>query len=202
MQSRNDGKRIMSIRDLIYKSRSYRRFDQEQRIALDTLRELADLGRMSACGANKQPLKYILSADLDKNASIFPHLYWAKNLPEWKGPAESEQPAAYIVIVGDKTISESFGQDFGIAAQSIMLGVAEKKLGGCMIANIGKPGLRAALRLDDRYELLLVLALGKPKETVVVDELDPAGNSNYWRDDQQVHHVPKRRLDDVILAEY
>jgi nitroreductase len=106
------------------------------------------------------------------------------------------------VIVGDKTISESFGQDHGIAAQSVLLGAAEKGLGGCMIANIDKPGLRAALRLDDRYELLLVLALGKPKETVSVDELDPTGNSSYWRDDQQVHHVPKRRLKDIILAEY
>jgi nitroreductase len=192
----------MSIRDLVYKNRSYRRFDQEQRIALDTLRELADLGRMSACGANKQPLKYVLCAGPATNALLFPHLYWAKNLPEWKGPDEGERPAAYIVIVGDRHVSESFGQDYGIAAQSILLGAAERGLGGCMIANIGKPGLRAALRLDDRYELLLVLALGKPKETVVVDELDSAGNSNYWRDDQQVHHVPKRRLNDVILAEY
>jgi nitroreductase len=157
---------------------------------------------MSACGANKQPLKYILSADPAKNATIFPHLYWAKNLPVWNGPAEGERPSAYIIIVGDKTVSESFGQDHGIAAQSIMLGAVERGLGGCMIANIDKPGLRAALKLDDQYELLLVLALGKPVETVVVDELEPNGNSNYWRDGQQVHHVPKRRLHDIILAEY
>ena len=191
----------MTIKDLVYKNRSYRRFQQDHRILPETLRELIDLGRMSACGANKQPLKYILSASPAQNALIFPHLYWAKNLPDWKGPAEGERPSAYVVIVGDKTISEAFGQDYGIAAQSIMLGAVERGLGGCMIANIDKPGLRAALKLDDRYELLLVLALGKPKETVVVNELDPTGNSNYWRDKQQVHHVPKRRLDDVIIEQ-
>ncbi|MCU0606719.1 MAG: nitroreductase family protein [Candidatus Edwardsbacteria bacterium] len=190
------------VKDLVYRNRSYRRFHQDQAISLDILKELADLGRMSACGANQQPLKYILSADPGKNASVFPHLCWAKNLPEWKGPVEGERPAAYIVIVGDRTISESFGQDHGIAAQSIMLGAAERGLGGCMIANIDKPGLRAALELDGRYELLLVLALGKPRETVVVDELDPGGNPDYWRDDKQVHHLPKRRLQDIILAEY
>jgi nitroreductase len=192
----------MTIKDLVYRNRSYRRFKQDITIPLKILRDLVDLGRMSACGANKQPLKYLLSADPAKNTAIFPHLYWAKNLPDWNGPAEGERPAAYIIIVGDKTISEAFGQDHGIAAQSIMLGAVERGLGGCMIANIDKPGLRMALKLDDRYELLLVLALGKPKETVVVDELDSAGNSNYWRDEKQVHHVPKRRLKDIIVAEY
>lgn len=193
---------MSTVKDLVYRNRSYRRFHQEHRIPLGALRELADLGRMSACGANKQPLRYILSADPVKNSAIFPFLYWAKNLPQWNGPVEGERPAAYIIIVGDRTISESFGQDHGIAAQSIMLGAAERGLGGCMIANIDKPGLRAALGLDERYEVLLVLALGRPTETVVVDELDPAGNPSYWRDEQQVHHVPKRRLKDIILAEH
>jgi nitroreductase len=133
---------------------------------------------------------------------IHPHLRWAKNLPEWPGPAEGERPAAYIIIVGDTQISQTFGQDYGIAAQSIMLGAVERGYGGCMIANIDKPGLRAAQQLDVRYELLLVLALGVPAETVVADDLEPAGDSAYWRDAQQVHHVPKRRLQDIILAEY
>jgi nitroreductase len=193
---------MSTIKGLVYRNRSYRRFHQGHCVSLETLRELADLGRMSASGANKQPLKYILSADSVKNDSMFPHLRWAKNLPQWNGPVEGERPSAYIVILGDKSVSESFGQDHGIAAQSIMLGAAERELGGCMIANIDKPGLRKALALDDRYEILLVLALGSPAETVVVDELVPDGKPDYWRDDKQVHHVPKRRLDEIILEQY
>lgn len=192
----------MSIKDLVYRNRSCRRFHQDRPVSLATLRALADLGRMSACGANRQPLKYVLCADPARNATVFPHLFWAKNLPDWPGPAEGERPAAYIVIVGDRSISTSFGQDHGIAAQSIMLGATELGLGGCMIANIDKQGLRAALALTERYEILLVLALGTPAETVAVDDLEPDGGPSYWRDTAQVHHVPKRRLPDVILAEY
>jgi nitroreductase len=193
---------VSTLRDLVYRNRSYRRFRQENAVSLETLRELADLGRMSACSANLQPLKYILSADPQKNADIFPHLRWAKKLANWSGPAEGERPAAYIVILGDKSVSESFGQDHGIAAQSILLGAAEAGLGGCMIANIDRTGLREALALDQRLEIMLVLALGVPDETVIVDELEPDGDSSYWRDAGGRHHVPKRMLRDVILREY
>lgn len=193
---------MSTVRDLVYKNRSYRRFRQGTRISLETLRSLVDLGRMSACSTNQQPLKYILSADPGKNAAIFPHLRWAKKLTNWNGPADGERPAAYIVILGDKTISETWGQDHGIAAQSMMLGAAEQGLGGCMIANIDRPGLRAALHVPERYEILLVLALGEPAERVAVDELGPGADPGYWRDQEGVHHVPKRRLSEVILSEY
>jgi hypothetical protein len=45
----------------------------------------------------------------------------------------------------------------------------------------------------------LALALGKPKEQVVVDVAGPEDDIRYWRDDHQVHHVPKRRLADIVL---
>lgn len=193
---------MSTIKDLVYRNRSYRRFQENHRISLESLRELVDLGRMSACSANLQPLKYILSSDPEVNAKLFPHLRWAKKIPNWEGPADGEKPSAYIVILGDKGISQSFGQDHGIAAQSMMLGAAEAGLGGCMIANIDRAGLREALKIDGRFEVLLVLALGHPAETVVVDELGLEADPGYWRDEKQVHHVPKRLLSDVILAEY
>ncbi len=193
---------MTTVKELVYRNRSFRRFRQESSISLESLKALVDLGRMSACSANRQPLKYVISTSPEANSSIFPHLRWAKKLPNWPGPAEGERPAAYIVIVGDREVSQSFGQDYGIAAQSIMLGAAEAGLGGCMIANIDRKGLRESLKLGIRYDILLVLALGVPAETVVVDELEPGDDPNYWRDAQQVHHVPKRRLDDIIIAHY
>ncbi len=188
------------IRDLIQKNRSYRRFYQDLVIETGTLRELVDLARLSASAANMQPLKYILSCDPQKNGLIFPHLAWAGYLKDWPGPAEGEKPSAYIIILEDTEISRSIGCDHGIAAQSILLGATEKGFGGCMIASIQREKLREVLKIPSRYEILLVLALGKPKETVVIETVGPDGNIKYWRDSEGKHRVPKRSLDDIIIG--
>ena len=103
------------MRDLVLKNRSYRRFYQEIPVSIETLRELVDLARLSASASNRQPLKYVLSCDLRKNSVIFPNLAWAGYLKGWPGPEEGERPSAYVVILGDKTITQSFGSAHGIA---------------------------------------------------------------------------------------
>ncbi len=188
------------IRDLIVKNRSYRRFYEEVPIELKTLRELVDLARLSASAGNLQPLKYILSSDPQKNALIFPHLAWAGYLKDWSGPCEGERPSAYIIILGDTKISQSFGCDHGIAAQSILLGAAEKGLGGCIIGSVKRQKLRKALDIPSCYEILLVLALGRPREKVVIETVGPNGDIKYWRDSEGLHHVPKRALDELIIG--
>lgn len=189
------------IRDLILKNRSYRRFYQDTAINLETLRELVDLARLSGSAANMQPLKYILCADPKKNALIFPHLAWGGYLKDWPGPAQDERPTAYIIILGDTEISKDFGCDHGIAAQSILLGATAQGLGGCMLGAVDRKGLRKALDIPDRYKILLVLALGKPRETVVIDPVKADGDIKYWRDKEDKHHVPKRALEDIIIRE-
>jgi len=187
------------IRDLVLKNRSYRRFYQEVDIRLEILRELVDLARLSASARNAQPLKFILSCEPQRNSLIFPRLAWARYLTGWSGPGEGERPSAYIIILGDTEVSQFFDYDAGIAAQSIMLGATEKGLGGCIIASIDREGLRKALDIPPRYEILLVLALGKPKEKVVIETVGPSGDTKYWRDSKSVHHVPKRPLNDIII---
>jgi len=189
------------IRELVLKNRSYRRFHQEVAIDRETLRELVDLARCSASAANRQPLKYILSCEPEKNALIFKHLSWAAALKDWPGPAEGERPSAYIIILGDTEISKSFGVDPGIAAQNILLGAVERGLGGCMLGAIQRDGLRQDLNIPARYEILLVVALGRPKEKVVLETVGPDGDTSYWRDSDGVHHVPKRALDDIIISD-
>jgi len=190
------------LEDLVRKNRSYRRFHQDVPVDLETLRALVNLARLSASANNLQPLKYILSCEPETNARIFPHTGWAGYLKDWPGPAEGERPAAYIVILGDTEIRQSVGCDHGIAAQSIMLGATERGLGGCMIGSVDHDGLRQVLDIPEQYEILLALALGKPKETVVLEEVGPDGDIRYYRDAQDVHHVPKRSLDELILREY
>jgi nitroreductase len=189
----------MKIKELVVKNRSYRRFYQQETVDRGTLMELVDLARLSASGANMQPLKFILCHETVLNARVFAHLKWAAYLQDWEGPKEGERPSAYIVILGDRGIAENYNCDHGIAAQSIMLGAVERGLGGCIIASIGKAGLRQELSLPERYEILLVLALGRPKETVIVEPVGPEGDIKYWRDSEGGHHVPKRSLEELIL---
>jgi len=187
------------LKHLILQNRSYRRFHENVPVEHETLRELVDLARLSPSAANLQPLKYVLSCDPETNALIFPHLAWAGYLTEWPGPAEGERPAAYIIILGDSQIIQSVGCDHGIAAQSILLGAAERGLGGCMIGSIQRDALRAALKIPERYNILLVIALGQPAETCVIEPVGQAGDIKYWRDAADTHHVPKRSLDEIIL---
>ena len=184
---------------MVTRNRSFRRFHQDHHVGIKDLRELVDLARLCASAGNRQPLKYVLSNEAFLNAVIFEHLGWAAFLKDWPGPAEGERPSAYIVILGDREITDSFGSDAGIAAQTIMLGAVEKDLGGCMIASVDRKGLAGALLIPERYEILLVIALGKPGEEVRIEEMVPGGDFRYWRDGDGVHHVPKRPLDEIIL---
>ncbi len=190
------------IEDLIKQNRSYRRFHQEHAVDLATLKSLVNLGRLSASGANLQPLKYILSCDPQQNDKIFSCLAWAAYLKDWKGPQAGERPAAYIIVLGDTDISKDAGCDHGIACQSMLLGAREKGLGGCMLGSINRDELREHLNIAKHYHILLVVAIGKPKEEVVIEKLGADGSIRYWRDEHGVHHVPKRELEDIVVAEY
>ncbi|MDM8553092.1 nitroreductase family protein [Desulfobacterales bacterium HSG2] len=190
---------IKVIEDLIKKNRSCRRFCQDHPVEKETLKALVNLARLSASAANLQPLKYILSCDPKMNAEIFPCLGWAGYLKDWPGPEEGERPSAYVIILGDTRISRDFGCDHGIASQSILLGAREKGLAGCMIGSVNREKLRDILEIPSQFEILLVLAIGKPGEKVVIETVGADRSIRYWRDDDGSHHVPKRDLNDIIL---
>ena len=84
-----------------------------------------------------------------------------------------------------------------------MLAAVEAGFGGCMLHAFNKAGVSQALGLEgEGVEPLMVLALGRPAEKVVLEPLSasPDGSTNYWRDAESVHHVPKRSLEDVLIG--
>jgi nitroreductase len=191
------------IKNLIKKNRSYRRFHQNHRVDVETLRELVDLARLSGSAANLQPLRYILACDPQINEQIFACLGWAAYLKSWPGPKEGEQPPAYIIILSDIAKANDYvGYDCGIAGQSILLGAVEKGLAGCMLGSINRKKLKDILNIETEFKILLVIALGEPKEEVVIETVGHDNNIRYWRDDKEIHHVPKRKLSDVIVASF
>ena len=186
------------LADLVTKNRSFRRFDNSEPISESVLLDLVGLARLCGSGGNLQPLKYKIAADKDTKDAIFECLKWAGYLDQWTGPEENERPTGYIVILRDNDVTTNFIVDHGIAAQTITLGAVEKGFGGCIVGSIDRLGLREALEIPNRYEILVVLALGKPTEEVVLEDVED-DNIRYWRDEKGVHHVPKRKIEDILL---
>lgn len=192
------------IYDLILKNRSYRGYDETRRISEEEMHYFIDCARLSASSVNKQPLKYLPLFEKEDTDKMLPLTRWARGLPQLKLPRDGMAPTGYIVICLDMNIADSenaFPKDIGIAAQSILLAATEAGLGGCMIGNFAPSEVKQAFSLPENISPKLVVALGKPAETVVITEIDNGDDTNYYRDENDVHYVPKRKLKDVIIHE-
>lgn len=192
----------MRMAELAAMTRTVRRFREESPLGESLLCRLVDLARLGGSASNRQPLRYMIVTDKGLRERIFPCLAWAGYLEEWPGPAEGERPPAYIVCFLDRERSGPRDKyayvDLGIATQNLLLGAAELGIFGCRIAAFSSE-LEKLLRVGQRYRILLVVALGYPAEQVVLEEAAGENAIRYWRDDNGVHHVPKRRLDDILL---
>ncbi|MBQ7625135.1 MAG: nitroreductase family protein [Clostridia bacterium] len=191
----------MDMHELVLKTRSYRGFDESVKITREQLLKLVDLARLSASSQNKQPLRYFLSYTPEQNAVIQPLTGWARRLPDLKLPREGHRPTAFIVVLIDKTFGDpvAFKRDVGIVSQSIMLGATEMGLSGCMIGNFSAEKVSAALDLPENLHPELILALGKGDETIKIVPLKEGEKFDYYRDENDVHYVPKRALEDIVL---
>jgi len=186
------------LNKLILKNRSYRRFDQSVLLPMQLLRAMVEAARLSGSARNMQALRYMLFNNAYDCEKIFPTLAWAGYLKNWPGPSDGERPAAYIVQLGDLELTNDWWCDDGIAAQSMLLTAVEGGFGGCIIGSVQRERLRDILDIPEQYKIIQVLALGKPAEEVVIDEM-VNGDIKYWRDEKGVHHVPKRGLDELIV---
>ncbi len=188
--------------DIIKKTRTFRRFNQDKKISEATLKELIELARLGGSARNCQPWQYLLITDLNTCNEIFPYLGWAGYLTDWKGPAEGERPSAYILCLMNrdwlKGSEKEAWFDLGLATQNLLLGAMERGIGGCRIMSFS-PKIADRFNFPDKLGLSLVIALGYPVETVVLEDIGPDGDIRYYRDDQQIHHVPKRPLSEIIF---
>jgi nitroreductase family protein len=189
------------IEELIKNNRAYRRYYQNKKVSSSDLLRLVDIGRISSCGNNMQALKYIVCNTKDKNDSLFQNIRWAAALPDWDGPIEGERPSAYIVILLDTNIRKDPMWDHGIAATNILLLATELGYGGCMFASFEKKKLQELFDLGEDMVPLMVISLGVPLEKVQLEDMR-SGNYQYYRDEEDTHHVPKRSLKEVLIGKY
>ena len=190
------------IKDLVKKSRSYRGYDESRKISREELLELVDCARYTPSSVNGQPFKYLLAYTQEALDKIQPLTGWAAALPQLSLPHPGKRPTAFIVICQETRWDDNltrYLRDVGIAAQTILLAAAEKDLGGIMIGNFNPERIAKALELPEHIVPMLVVALGKPDEQIVLTEIGDGESTKYYRDEQDVHYVPKRRLKDIIL---
>ncbi len=190
------------LKDLVLQNRSYRGFDESFTFTKEDLLEYVDLARICPSGANLQGLKYYLVYDKDEVEKVLPYTHFAAALPELHLPRKGSHPTAYIVICQDMNITDNPGRlqkDVGIVAQTMLLYAAEKGLGGLMIGNFELGNVKTACNLPENMTPVLLIALGKPTEKVVLVDVKENGDTNYYRDDNDVHYVPKRSLSEVVI---
>ncbi len=190
------------IKEIVSESRSYRGFDGSVRVTADFLTELVDTARLCPSASNRQPLKYRLVHEPDEVEALLPLTKYAGLLKDVHLPPEGKHPAAFIVICHDSTVGEYTNftaMDVGIAAQTIMLRACEEGFGGCMVGAFNPEKASETLLIPKIYSPKLILALGKPDETVFICDLPKDGSTAYFRDKAGVHFVPKRPLDSIII---
>ena len=187
------------LKSLLAADRSYRIFNQSERIPREILEKLVDLTRLCASGRNAQPLRYRLVTSEDECAKVYEWLKWAGYYTDWDGPAEGERPAAYLVQCLDTEVGANCLCDDGLHLQAITLGAAALGYGCCIIKSFNVVEVAAALGIEARYQPRYVLAIGRPAETV---RLEPQVGEEfkYYRTADGVHHVPKRALSELIIG--
>ena len=191
------------LKDLVTKSRSYRGYNESRKVTKEELLELVECARLCPSSVNAQPFCYYLAWEKEEVEKIQALTNWARALPQMKLPHPGKCPTAFIVILQDTTIGESlarYQKDVGIVAQTMLLATTEMGLGGCMIGNYNAQKVKDALALDEKYAPMLIVAIGEPAEEVVLKEVEPGESMAYYRDENDVHHVPKRKLQDIVIT--
>ena len=191
------------LKDLVTKSRSYRGYNENRKVTKEELLELVECARLCPSSVNAQPFCYYLAWEPEEVAKIQPLTNWARALPQMKLPHSGKCPTAFIIILQDTTIGESlarYQKDVGIVAQTMLLAATEMGLGGCMIGNYNAQKVKDTLALDEKYAPMLIVAIGEPAEEIVLKEVEPGESMAYYRDEDDVHCVPKRKLRDIVIT--
>ena len=190
------------LKDLVVKSRSYRGYDESRRITEQELLELVDCARFAPSSVNGQPFCYLLLHEKEDTDRLQPLTGWAKALPGMKLPHPGKCPTAFIVICQNTEWDDNLNRylrDVGAVAQTMLLAAAEKDLGGIMIGNFSPAKVSEAMKLPETIVPMLIVAFGKPDEKIVLTEVSSGESIKYYRDDQDVHYVPKRKLEDIVI---
>jgi nitroreductase len=190
----------MLFRDLVTKGRNYMKFDGSATVPAELLHGLLELASFAPSEGNLQPLKYLVVNESAERGQLIPMLLPEGSFAGWAGAPEKDRPQAFIVMFGDLSLCSDFGTDSGIAAQTILLGAANEGLGGCIIQSVDRERLKAHFGITGQYQPLMAIAIGKPAETLVIDQMSGDDTVVCRTDANGIRHIPKRMVRDSMIS--
>ncbi len=187
------------IENLLKRNRSIRRFEQSPKPSVNELEKWVANLRFTASARNAQPLKYMIITEQELCHRLCAQVGWAGYLKDWSGPQRDEEPTAYIIQLLDKTLSPKARFDEGLQLEALTLQACEAGFGSCIILAFAQKEVKDLLSLGADFEVLSIVAIGSPKEEVVITDLEEGSNSiAYYRDEDGRHYVPKRKAEALI----
>jgi len=186
----------MNLYDVILSRRSIRQFKPDS-LAREALVRIVEAGRLAPSAANLQPLEFVVVDDRDICAKFFPCLKWAAYVAPQGNPRPGQEPVAYVVVLVNTAVREKmFEYDVGAAVENMILTALADGIGSCWLISIDREKAAQILGVPEGLRIDSVLALGRPAESPVVEELKDS--AKYWKDDEGRLHVPKRPLARVL----
>ncbi len=186
----------MGVMDIIRARRTIR-FYEQRAIPVNDLRELVEAARLAPSGGNVQPLEYVVVHDEEVVSQTFPTLAWAGNVAPRRNPPEGKRPVAYVVVLINREVRSSGGEhDAAAAIENLLLAAWEKGIGGCWIGSVDRDEVRGIHGIPDHLATDSVVSLGYPAEQPVAE--DTSESVEYYLDEADTLHIPKRRLADIL----
>lgn len=190
----------MDVYDAIVTRRTIRKFLQKP-IDREVLLKLLNAARLAPSAMNLQPCEYILVTDKALLDEVFSTVKWATYITPRGTPKEGERPVAYIVVlINTKKRAEGGEVDCAAAVENLILAAWGKGIGACWMGSVDRARIKEILDIPDHCKVNSIVALGYKAEQPVVEDVIN-GDLKYWKDEEDILHVPKRRLEDIVFLE-
>lgn len=146
----------MDVFEAVQERHSIRAY-QETAVPREKLEKILDAARLAPSARNVEPWHFIVVTDAEKRKALSKGLF-AKFL--------NEAPVV-IVACGDyKASSDWYAVDVALAVESMILTATAEGLGTCCVGSFDEKHVKTLLKVPEKFEVLLLLAVGYPREKI------------------------------------
>ncbi len=185
-----------SLDSLLLKNRSYRGYDKNHVVNTGMLKLIVGVNTKIPSARNQQVLRFKLITKDSGAERVLHNIKLGGALPELHLPFDGTEPEAFIIVCSTVAENKMVDIDAGISVQSMLLKAVEMGLNGIIIGAFNKENIVKEFQIP--YEPLLIIAIGKGKETIRLQEISESDSHKYYRENG-THIVPKVKLEDLII---